>query len=397
MSTDGPHAARLTRAYAALDAAATRDHGLQLTIGDATLQRSVRPSHVRALLWRQGIELGFDAGPELFSTMLALRLCGSLAPLPNLSRAARRFAKLHDRGRFDFFIDPNTHPRDTDTTSVAAAALFEAGAWSAAELHAAAAELPRSAFVPGNPEASPSSQLLGLQDVLMVYWLDRLTPGTPLPRHGTFDAVAAVNGLYALALAESLGQVDGGAVIAATEAFVEGWAESAAFLGGTLYYPSPDAFLCFLALLCERFPRRFARLTRALSRALRTRVRAIDGGSPALPGSLNSPAAPPPRGSATAVLADPASAINLAHRLIAADVAARIADERIDAADAWRHRLLSLQSADGSWPAGPLYAFGTLPLYAGSPALTTSFAVRALGWTVADDRRAEGGTQRVAG
>lgn len=77
----------------------------------------------------------------------------------------------------------------------------------------------------------------------------------------------------------------------------------------------------------------------------------------------------------------PASPLGLALLTIAAEYT-EVPDDQA----ARRRLLVAAQRADGSWPACAYYRAGGLPLYSGSPHLTTLFALRAL--------RPERGAQR---
>ncbi len=298
-----------------------------------------------------GLDIGFDAGDETFSSMIALKLFtadkaarGVVRPsVPIVCERARPL-----RGRYHFFCDDNGFAADTDCTAVAAAALYEAGRFSRADLCASANELLLSAA----PEArgadeSPDGPLV--PGVVMVYWDDGLEP----PRGQKQDAAVAANVLYTLLLAErEAGLYDVNGVIERTTRYVIDHLRSGAYLRGTRYYPSPDTFLWYMSCICRRFPSFAARSADDLWVAICTR--SLDPQEPGHP-------------------ADPMSALNLAQRLLAAQQIGALDDVRFLVPE-----LVSLQGSNGAWPAGPYYSLGRRALYFGSEAVTTLFATRAL-------------------
>ena len=114
---------------------------------------------------------------------------------------------------------------------------------------------------------------------------------------------------------------------------------------GTLYYATPDAFLFFFSrLLSATPPDALPPSTRALF-AQRVRER----------------------------LGAPGDAFELSARVLVAAEIGIISDARKDCM-----RLLEMQDADGSWPAGWFYRYGSSGILLGNQGLTTAMAAEAV-------------------
>jgi hypothetical protein len=348
--------ATLGRACSAIDASA-KDDGLQLLLGDATFAKLLPPSHVRSFFAERGADIGFDVGPEAFATMLALRLCGDLLLdcMPTLLGHARRFAAKPPRGRYNFFVTPTTFPNDTDTTSVAVVGLFEAGLLSTDALLQTSHELLQAAHLSDNVKAFPYRHISQREGVLMVYWADSASASIVRPH---FDPVVVTNALYAILLAQESGMTVPAGIVEASLWYVSLHLTTGAYRLGTLYYPSPDTFLCFLSLLCRRFPARGIDLVPHLELALQRRHHAHSG--------------------SVSVSADPTNPLNMAQRIIATEAIADITGQARPQVVRHKQALAELQGPDGLWDTAPFYRFGHLELYGGNRELTALFAVRAL-------------------
>jgi hypothetical protein len=352
-----PFFAAIERACAALDAASAG--GLQPLTGDATFQTPVAADTLRSLALERGVDLGFDAGPEQFATFLALRLCRRwLRRLPSSTAAAVRFASAVQGARHNFYVRPNTFPYDLDTTSVATAALFEAGITALDVLLAGGEELCKGLYVAENVRAAKFLPNPSRADVAMVYFLDV----EALPRffqRPQFDPAVATNVLYAAYLAAEYGLSGAEQRFEPTFRYVTDHLTSGRCFEGTLYYPSPDSFFCLFGLLLARFPARLAeRLANCLHDALVRRESAV----------------------ADDPVRDPSTPLNRAQRIIAADALNHaLSRDLVQDVVVMKESLCALQGPDGLWDAGALYGYGPLPFFIGSRELSAAFAVSALG------------------
>jgi hypothetical protein len=256
-----------------------------------------------------------DFPREVFSPMVVLDLVYRDRPgsavregLLDALRTRRRAA-----GHFDFFEEEGLLPTDVDTTALGLGLLVE---------------------------------LDGLQDSALERTVGRLVANTDgcgvvqvyLPPAGDrayVDATVCANVLHLLLL---LGQPEW---VAPTEDHLYAVLAERRYLAGTRYYPSPDAFLHFLARAVTRTCATRERFGESLRAALEERAGCSD------------------------------DAMELAMRILGChrlglrntgDVAL----------------LLEQQRNDGSWPPRALYRFGRRHGYFGSTALTTAFAVAAL-------------------
>jgi hypothetical protein len=312
------------------------------------------------------MDIGFDAGPERFATLLVLRLCRPwLAQLPNIMAAARRFSSPVLGARHNFYLEPNTFPNDVDTTSVATAGLFESGISDEGALRGGANELCKALFVPDNVRATKYLPIPRNAGVAMVYWLDAesLPPFFSRPQ---FDPAVAANALYAAYLAAERGLPEVADHFEPTWRYVVEHLGSARSREGTLYYPSPDSFLCLFALVCGRFPQRVDEsLAAALQRALALREESVSDDP----------------------IKDPRSALNRAQRVIAARALnAAAGRELVRDVPRMQRELAQLQGPNGLWQSCALYGYGPLPYFIGSRELTTAYAISALGGEVVSSR-----------
>lgn len=356
-SPHDPFDSLVARACSALDAASA--DGVQPLTADATFEHVVPLPELRGIALDRKLDMGFDAGPERFATFLTLRLCRRwLRWLPNVTAAAARFAGQTSSARHNFYLQPNTFPYDADTTSVGSAGLFEAGLIDAQALANSAGELRKARYLAENVRATRYLPIPRNAGVVMVYWLD----GGALPSffaRPQFDPAVAANALYAAYLAAEHGAPELTEHFEPTFRYVADHLASGRYLEGTLYYPSPDSFLCLLGLLLARFPRRLSGdLAAALRQALALREKAASDDP----------------------VHDPRSALNRAQRIIAADALA-LADGRelVDDLGAMKRALAEMQGADALWDAGALYGYGRMPFFIGSRELTAVYAISALG------------------
>lgn len=333
--------------------------GIQSQVGiDADFSQSFPLNRLRALVRdHSNADIGFDAGDEAFSSMIALKLFGNDPAARTTIEVSRTIVRRQMyRGRYRFFCRENGFAADTDCTSVAAASLYEGGWLTDAELRASGEEL-LTAAAPTSMRASENLDETGKSGgelharVAMVYWDDGVEPGAA-PRGYKHDAAAAANTLYALMLARDAGLKDAHGITEATLAYVCSHLRDGAYLAGTRYYPAPDTFLHNASCLVRRFPDKLDTLADALRAAVAHRAT-----TPATPGTAD----------------DPAGVLNVAQRLLA--------EYNLGAGTATGPAIQSLaksQLADGSWPAAPYYSLGKRAFYFGSNAVTTMFVVKAI-------------------
>ncbi|MFD8495387.1 hypothetical protein [Amycolatopsis sp. NPDC059657] len=307
-------------ALAFIESAVDSPNGMLSRIAfEPSFEDTVALTEARAVIERRlGADIGFELTDDLSAAILGLPL------LPWEERdLVEHFGRLIGRGtagrRVRLFVDGTVFPADTDCTAVAAQALHDTSLISGAELIEFAEELLSAAA----------------QNVVMVYWPDG-------GRGAKFDPVAAANALCVLKEAQRRGMRTGADVIEATREYVTGHLESGAYLNGSRYYPSPDAFLQVVSRLAERFDDLRDTLEKPLAEAIMQRE-------------------------------DDEWVLDVALRAIAAD--------NIGLEEGQRQRkklLIESQEADGSWPAAPYYKLGRFPVYFGSRVLTTLFAANAL-------------------
>ncbi|MFC5803219.1 hypothetical protein [Streptomyces formicae] len=292
------------------------------------------PGAVRRLLRRRhGTDIGFDPADEAFSAMLALAVlppAGTPAERQFVAAVVRQVESARRGSRFAFFPGVPAFPADTDCTAVAAGALFEHGLMPRSRLLTAAQELVRSAARTGGEMANGPLH----EGVFLVYWDDGAEPRAR-PRGRKHDAVASANVIATVHLAT--GHTDASL---ATLAYLRRHLTSGDYLMGTRYYPSPAAFVHAAARVCLRCEHCAGQLAGPLTTALSR--------------------------------AEPKAALDLALLAIAANHLG------LTGLAPWREQLAAQQRQDGSWPPSGYFRMGRVPLWFGSPHLTTVFAIRAL-------------------
>ncbi|MFB4310312.1 hypothetical protein [Actinomadura sp. GTD37] len=361
-------------ALAFLDEAAETGATSSLVAFDPSFSSPREAAGARAHIQRRlGVDIGYDLGGDLWAA-----ICGLPLLPPGRDRLAGHFARLIERGRvgrrFRFFAGRNGFPADTDCTAVAGHALYERGLIPPGELTAIAEELLRAA-APDGGEAAP-------QGVPTVYWADGAEPHA-LPRSRTRDPVVCANVLVVLEEARRLGLHGAGAVIGATRRYVLDHLASGAYRGGTRYYPAPEAFLYAASRLAAGFPELAAPLARAITErdaadALNADALNID--------ALNIDALTTDALTTDALTTDALTtdALNIALRGLAAhNIGWR------DGRESRLRALLALQAPDGSWPAHPYFKLGRLPVFFGSPVMSTLFASAAIGVSTAQGGRSD--------
>jgi hypothetical protein len=302
---------------------------------------------------RTAAEVGFDFGVEGFSSMIGLMLSslpGTIVPSQLIRRFSRQVERCRRKERYSFFADVPEFAADTDSTAVAAGALYEHGLISVAELASSVGSL----LLATSPRSSPWTEIRSPRDgethpgVLQVYWDG--AEGTVLRRTRAHDAVACVNALYSFSLLRASGAPREAGVIDATIRYVNSHLVTRHYRSGTRYYPTPEAFLYALSRLCVKS----GAWARFLSSGLRREIAEIQG----------RPADDP---------------LSLALSIISAD---NMCME--DGQQERREHLARLQQRDGSWPAAPYYRMGRFEVYFGSPLITTLFAAQAIQAECAD-------------
>ncbi|MFE2105120.1 hypothetical protein ACFXAF_04500 [Kitasatospora sp. NPDC059463] len=281
----------------------------------------------RRLLVTHGVDLGFDPDHEGFSAMwgLALLRPGSERPEERelVAALAEQAARHREPGRHRFRMFPPGVPfaADTDSTAVAISGLVRHGLLAPDQQAEFARELLDTRI---GPDDGP----------IPAYWEDTDRTAS---RGRRYDAVTAANILFALHLPGAAGRLPHPAAEATLRHVQQHLAGPRT---GTRYYASPEAFLHAAA--------RAATLVPALAAPARRAVEHV-----------------------TTQFAD--TPLELALLVLAGEYTGATAD-----LPGLRRRLVDAQLPDGSWPAGGYFRTGSVPLYFGSPHLTTLFAVRAL-------------------
>ncbi|MFJ4090494.1 hypothetical protein ACIPYS_02830 [Kitasatospora sp. NPDC089913] len=295
---------------------------------DPELRRPLSGAEARRhLLVTHGEDLGFDPDDEGFSAMWGLALLR-----PGSERAEERelvaalasqVARYREPAaqRYRIFPPGLPFPADTDSTAVAAVGLARHGLLGAAELDDLSRELLDTQI---GPDDGP----------IPAYWED--SDRSPA-RGRRYDAVSAANILFALHLPGAAHRLPHPAAEATLRYVVEHLNGPRT---GTRYYSAPEAFLHAAARASTVVPELAGPVRRAV-------------------GHVTTQTAETPLLVALLVLAG------------------EHAGESAELPEL-RRRLAGTQLADGSWPAAGYFRTGRLPLYFGSPHLTTLFAVRAL-------------------
>ncbi len=257
---------------------------------------------------------------EVFSTLMVVQALDEL-PMACKGRLMERIREFSTNGLYCFFSEPDpecfesgkdSFPCDVDTTSIASSILVEQGMARRDDVTMALTRMVENVDDDG---------------VIQVYF------DSDRPR---LEPVVCVNALRFLFL---LG-VDGGRTIENTLAYVLEFLASGAWRGGTRYYPSPDAFLYFLAKLVGRFPARASCFAPGLRSALVSRV------------GCNS------------------HCIEQAMRVTACGQLGLA--NRID-----QLRVARAQQSDGAWPSNGLFLAAKTKRWFGSRELTTALALEA--------------------
>ncbi|MDY0815753.1 hypothetical protein [Kitasatospora purpeofusca] len=281
----------------------------------------------RHLLVTHGEDLGFDPDDEGFSAMWGLALLrpdsGRAEERELVAVLAPQVARYREPAaqRYRTFPPGLPFPAGTDSTAVAAGGLARHGLLGPAELDDIARELLDTQI---GPDDGP----------IPAYWED--SDRSPA-RGRRYDAVVAANILFALHLPGAVGRLPHPAAEATLRYVVEHLNGPRT---GTRYYAAPEAFLHAAARAATVVPELAAPVRRAV-------------------------------GHVTTQTADTPLAVALL--VLAGEYAGESAE-----LPELRRRLAGAQLADGSWPAAGYFRTGRLPLYFGSPHLTTLFAVRAL-------------------
>ncbi|MFE7189786.1 hypothetical protein [Kitasatospora sp. NPDC057541] len=281
----------------------------------------------RRLLVSHGVDLGFDPDHEGLSAMWGLALLRPDAERPEereLVAALAEQVRSHrdpQRNRFGLFPPGVPFPADTGSTAVALSGLARHGL-----------------LAPDEP-ADYAGQLLDTQigpddGPIPAYWEDTDRTSS---RGRRYDAVIAADILFALHLPGAAGRLPHPAA-EATLRYVRQHLSGPRT--GTRYYASPEAFLHAAARAATAVPE--------LAEPARRAVEHV-----------------------TTQFAD--TPLELALLVIAGEYTGATAD-----LPGLRRRLAGAQLPDGSWPAAGYFRTGHLPLYFGSPHLSTLFAVRAL-------------------
>lgn len=302
---------------------------------DTHFRQAVVPGKARAEIRRTcGVDVGFDLGDDSLSAMLALTLLPAHSGNRNLISLLYQQVKQSRRGyRFRVFPKAPACAASTDCTAIAVSGLHR---------HQLLADQQADMFT---RELLLAATEWDAQDgprvgVIPVYWNDESDPYAPIHQH-SHDAVVCANTLYAIHLTKGHA-----ADIGPTLDYIAKHLTSRAYLRGTQYYPSPEAFLCAAAALCPACTLCDDTLGELIRHALLNRMA---GGVVRF------------------------TALDMALRITAADHLNIRAGQRQR-----REALAALQDQDGSWPACPYYRMGRISLYFGSRPLTTLFALRAL-------------------
>jgi hypothetical protein len=249
--------------------------------------------------------------PELFSTILILDNLKKSNHSPEFfERSVKYISEQVKDGLLTFFEDKNLYPPDADTNSLGFSLLLSEGYCSPLE---------------ANKVLDNILEFRNKENLAQVWLTEK--------RDNCLDHVVSSNILYFAS------QLNRASELSETKEWLKDTLETGAYLHGSRYYHSPDAFLFFLGRLIE-FPEMHD-LIPNLTSSLRDR---------------------------SGIEANP---LELAMRL---SLASELKVE--DGVD--KDKLLLLQQQDGSWPADALFHYGGKVGYFGSKALVTSFGIRAL-------------------
>jgi hypothetical protein len=263
---------------------------------------------------------------EVFSSAIILDLLSGTQILPNVILTLKKFLVGQDEyGIFNFFENTGLLADDVDCTALCLRALLKEGSFDRGRAKIIARLLISN---------------INEEGIIQVY----LPPRSE--REGRVDAVVCANVmclLYQLGLDSEAKK---------TEDFLYQTLENKAYLNGTLYYPSPDAFLYFLSRAISVSPAALRRFENLLAMRIRERF-----------GATSRP-------------------LDLAMRILAADRINLLQieeDQLLEIILPEKQKLEKLQrKEDGAWPKDALFKTGRMDIYFGSKALTTAFAVKAL-------------------
>lgn len=252
--------------------------------------------------------------PPETSYMLITEVLLKHHPENKLTKEAVNYLKQESKkGLFTYFEDRNLYPPDSDVNSLGCSILFESGYISEKKAN----ELFSTLLSNTNSKG------------IVQVWI------TNEDRPRRIDHVVATNIIY---LAYLLGR---DREIEKSKNWVYKILENKAYLKGSRYYNSPDAFLFALSKVIYEFPLFDHKFREQLESVTKKRIKKVE------------------------------YPIDLAMLIIVAKSLGIPAEKE-------QYKLLSMQEEDGSWPANALFRFGSEEKYFGSKALTTAYAIRAL-------------------
>ena len=257
-----------------------------------------------------------DFSAEIFSTIMALDTCSALPAEIRKAMLEEIRKHGHESFRWCFYKEearPEDFPHDLDTTSMALSVFLREN---------------RTTLEKVAPVVDAILANRDDEGVIRVYFSEKR------PR---VDPAVCVNVLYLLC---QLGMGDR-EDLRQTREHIFQFLKSGGYAKGTRYYPSPEAFLYFLARLVVDFPEHFGGFAFELKKALVSRI----------------DASPHP--------------IDRASRVIALGRLGIV--NRLDFL-----RLMDAQLSDGGWPMNALFIAYRTNKHFGSRELTTAFALEAM-------------------
>lgn len=258
-----------------------------------------------------------ESPKEIFSTLLMLDL---LIDEELNASVKKQMVQLIEQaclpdGTFYFFHNQDLLPRDVDTTTFGITILKREGKIADKVAEEGLSHVLRNCVPEG---------------MIEVY----LSPKKK-EREGRLDPAVCANVLYALTQAGRQGEAE------PTIRYLHQALKEETYLEGTLYYPSPDAFLYFVARVVSTFPMYQAEFADLLKEKIRNRMGASD------------------------------QALELSMRILAAKYLGIECEKE-------QEKLAAQQLRDGSWPAYTIFKGNSKYKYFGSRELTTAFAIQAL-------------------
>ena len=256
-----------------------------------------------------------QAPPEIFTSLLIAHSLVDVNIRPQFLDKVPKLIQLatNAEGLVHFFYDHKRLEADIDCTAVAYALLLRLG------------HLPKR--LPGIVDRLLAN--VNEDGIIEVY----AQPAGE--RAGRVDACVLVNALYLLYAVERASEA------APSEALVYQTLKQGAYLAGSRYYPSPDAFLYFLSRLVRDFVDARKQFGGLLMEALFSR-RKLRG--------------------ATVDLSMRSGAMDNVHMNV----------------EKMREIISGTQTHDGRWGAAPLFKYGRSEVFFGSDALSTALSVQAL-------------------